>query len=166
MKTLKPITRPRTTIKSLKKNVQSPGTCWIAHTNPNKMLHSVHPFVCRGIKPTSSDAEFHGLSTAHLVFSRQTNGRHQKCQKLPKTHSKPEKIIHSVHPFVCRGIKHTSSDAEFHGLSTAYLLLSRQTNGRHQKRQKLPKTHSKPDKIIHSVHPLVCRGINHTSSDA
>jgi hypothetical protein len=66
----------------LSKKLWTPRTCWISYTKPNKILYSVYPFVCRGIKHTSFDGGFHGLSNEHLFLSRQTNLKEKRNKKI------------------------------------------------------------------------------------
>ena len=98
------------------------------------------PFVCRDMKHSSIDAESSGLSIPIIFLSRQMIRLGDKSKKPPKTFISYTKLATRAMPFVCRGIEHSSIDAEFDGRSVSNVLLSWQTNGQCRKVPQLPKS--------------------------
>jgi len=91
------------------------GTSEIHHSMQNSMGYRMHIFFSLGKR-------------------RVTISILEKLPNPSKTYSKPDYILYTDYPFVCRDFKNTPFDAELHGLSDAYLVLSRQTKTQDQYR--------------------------------
>jgi hypothetical protein len=68
-------------IKNKTKTKEKENTHFFSEFASKNPCHPI-PFVCQDINHTSIDAEWQGLSIAHVTFRRQTNGRNKNIKIL------------------------------------------------------------------------------------